>query len=188
LDELRERFPEAEWINAGVGGNDTEMARERFELDVTSRKPDLVLFQFGINDAAIDLCKDPPTEKCRVSLARYEANLVFFLGELRQLGSRTVLMTPNPIRWTESVRERYGKPPYNVDAPDGFNRFLSDYVEVCRRVGRHSADGWIDIHEAFLEVEYWWDRLLLDGIHPNAAGHQLAADCISKELKQLIFP
>ena len=42
-------------INAGIGGHNTENARARLQKDVLSKNPDVVIIQFGINDAAIDV-------------------------------------------------------------------------------------------------------------------------------------
>lgn len=47
-------------VNSGVGGNTTEVARDRFERDVLAYQPDLVVVQFGINDSAVDVWKKPP--------------------------------------------------------------------------------------------------------------------------------
>ena len=41
----------ATFINAGVGGNNTNMARARLERDVLAHKPDWVVVMMGTNDA-----------------------------------------------------------------------------------------------------------------------------------------
>src|SRR5690606_34808526 len=55
------------WLNRGVPGNTTEMARERFENDVLRPAPRLVIIQFGINDATVDVWMKPPATAPRVS-------------------------------------------------------------------------------------------------------------------------
>jgi hypothetical protein len=42
IDRLRERFPNATWINEGVGGNDGPALVARFDADVPSQNPDFV--------------------------------------------------------------------------------------------------------------------------------------------------
>ena len=42
-------------------------------------KPDTVLIQFGINDAAVDVWKNPPADRPRVSLKQYRENLIYFV-------------------------------------------------------------------------------------------------------------
>ncbi|HWC90807.1 MAG TPA: GDSL-type esterase/lipase family protein, partial [Pirellulales bacterium] len=79
---LQEELRGVRVINAGVGGNSTEMARKRFEADVLSQRPRIAIIQFGINDAAVDVWKTPPATQPRVSLERYEANLRSFVRSL----------------------------------------------------------------------------------------------------------
>ena len=51
------KFPQHHFVNKGVGGNDTNLARARFQNDVLDEKPDIFVFCFGCNDAAIDVHK-----------------------------------------------------------------------------------------------------------------------------------
>jgi len=95
-------------INAGIGGNNTSQARERFDRDVLVHKPDVVTIFFGLNDSAVDVWKD--VTRPRVDIAQYEANLLFFVRTLREKGARPILMTPNPVAWTPELRQTFGKP------------------------------------------------------------------------------
>ena len=87
-------------INAGVRGNNTEDAARRFQKDVLDNKPDLVVLQFGINDSAVDVWKQPPADKPRVDLKNFRNHLQYFISTLKSRGVKVVLMTPNPLRWT----------------------------------------------------------------------------------------
>ncbi len=176
-DILREELPKrgraAEVVNAGVGGNHTAAARKRFQRDVLNRKPAVVIVQFGINDSAVDVWKKPPATKPRIALAAYEANLRFFIQEIRAVGAKPVLMTPNPLRWTDKLKSLYGKPPYAADDPEGFNVLLKGYAEAVRRIARTEEVPLVDIDAAFANDA---DELLLDGMHPNTKGRQRVAD------------
>lgn len=163
--------------NAGIGGNTTANARSRLAKDVLAYKPRVVVIQFGINDAAVDVWKKPPATESRVSLADYEANLRFIIAELRKINAKPILITSNPTRWTSKLREMYGKPPYNPDAADGFDKpVLARYCEAMRGIAKELKVPLVDIHEACLAKDP--DKLLLDGMHPNDAGHALAADLL----------
>jgi len=83
-------------INAGVGGNTTDMGRKRFEQDVLTHQPQVAIIQFGINDAAVDVWRNPPATAPRVLLERYEANLRNFIQTLKSKDTHVVLMTANP--------------------------------------------------------------------------------------------
>ena len=54
-DILRAELSNVRVLNAGSGGDSTEMARARFSRDVLDRKPGVVVIQFGINDSAVDV-------------------------------------------------------------------------------------------------------------------------------------
>jgi len=169
-------------VNAGVGGNTTAMARDRFQADVLREKPQLVIIQFGINDSAVDVSKNPPAKQPRVALPEFWNNLGFFIDSLRRQNSRVILMTPNPLRWTAELRSLYGKPPYNPHDPDGFNVLLKGYAEVVRAVAQRKRVRLIDIYARYEAYDRQpgqsIDNLLLDGMHPNEKGHRLAADML----------
>ncbi|MBI5801655.1 MAG: exo-alpha-sialidase [Verrucomicrobia bacterium] len=160
--------------NAGTPGNTTREARKRFERDVLAHKPRVVVIQFGLNDAAVDVWKTPPASAPRVPLAEYEQNLRWMLDTLRTQKAKPVLMTTNPLRWTSKLRDLYGKPPYRPDDADGFDApVLARYNEAVRQLAKELAVPLVEIHDLFAGKNA--DQLLLDGMHPNDAGHELIA-------------
>ena len=179
---LQEELQPVQVINAGVPGNTTEMARRRFDRDVIAKEPRIAIVQFGINDSAIDVWKTPPATDPRVPKPRYEENLRYFVRTLKARQALVFLMTPNPLRWTAKLKEMYGMPPYQPNDPDGFNVTLKEYCDVVRRVAQEEGAELIDLAEACpreatrrgISV----DALLLDGMHPNDAGHRLVADLL----------
>ncbi|HEX7008960.1 MAG TPA: exo-alpha-sialidase [Phycisphaeraceae bacterium] len=187
---LRERNVRV--INAGVPGNTTADARRRFQRDVLDRKPNVVIIQFGINDAAVDVWKNPPATGPRVPLADYTANLAYFIDELRQRNVVVLLMTPNPLRWTSKLRRLYGQPPYQPDEEDGFNVLLKDYAQAVRELAQRTNTPLIDVEAAFRAygqaAGQSIDDLLLDGMHPNAKGHRIVADLIAQQLVSMDLP
>lgn len=184
-NRLAEAFPEAKVTNAGVGGNHTNAALLRFHRDVLSKNPDIVIIQFGINDAAVDVWKSPPESEPRVPLFIYEANLRHFVRTLRNLGANAILMTPNSLRWTPKLKELYGKPPYDPEAEDGFNALLRDYAEVARQVAEEEGVPLVDVFVAFEKAGA--GQLLLDGMHPNDAGHELVAGLLKPAVAHAIM-
>ncbi len=167
-------------INAGVGGNTTDMARARFEHDVLQAHPAVVIIQFGINDGVVRVWEKPPPTRSRVSLERYGENLRYFVRTLRAQGARAILMSPNPLRWTPELVQLYGRPPYNPVEPDGFNLHLARYAALAGQVAAEEHVPFVDVYGQFQarggEGGRGIDALLLDGMHPNAAGHRLIAD------------
>jgi len=97
---------------------------------------------------------------------------------LKKSGSRVVLLTSNPLSWTETTRRLYAKPPYLPDAPDGFNVILRDYVQTVRDIAREEAVDLVDVFAAFEKQT----NLAPDGIHPGDEGHRIIADLLIDHL------
>ena len=176
-------------INAGVPGNTTQSARARFTRDVLAHKPDIVIIQFGINDASVNVWKNPPATEPSVSQVDFAANLSYFVLEARRRGVRPILMTPNPMRWTPELKGLYGKPPYAPDEPDGFNVVLKTYAEAARQVAKKTDTPVVDVYALFqaygAEKNHSIDDLLLDGMHPNEKGHRFIADALLQQLETM---
>jgi lysophospholipase L1-like esterase len=169
--------------NAGVPGNTTKDARDRFARDVLAHKPRVVVIQFGLNDAAVDVWRHPPATAPRVPLAEYEQNLRWIVATLREHHAKPVLMTTNPTRWTPKLRELYGKPPYRPEEADGFDApVLARYNQTVRTIARQLNVPLVDVHAAFAAKNP--DKLLLDGMHPNDAGHQLIAELLIPVIRE----
>jgi lysophospholipase L1-like esterase/photosystem II stability/assembly factor-like uncharacterized protein len=169
--------------NAGVGSNTTKNARERLAADVLAHQPSLVVLQFGLNDAAVDVWRNPPATVSRVSLAEYEANLRWMVAALREQKVKPVLMTTNPTRWTNPLRDLYGKPPYRPDDVDGFDApVLSHYNDVVRKLAAELVVPLVEVHDVFAANHP--DSLLLDGMHPNDKGHQLVAELLVPVIRE----
>jgi sialidase-1 len=177
--------------NAGIGGNTTRDALKRFEKDVLRYTPKVIVMQFGINDAAVDVWKKPPVTEPRVSLSDYIDNLRVMIAGARQANAKVILMTTNPIRWNRQMKDLYGKPPYNPNAEDGFDSLhLAAYNDALRKLASELDVPLVDVraeYPAFAKSHRTTiDGLLLDGVHPNDLGHQLVADLLVPALKKAL--
>lgn len=77
-------------INRGISGETTEQMKYRFQKDVLSLKPKLVVIQAGINDlAAIGALKD----KEEVILANLKNNFKYFIHASNNAGVRIIVST-----------------------------------------------------------------------------------------------
>ncbi|MCC6682663.1 MAG: hypothetical protein IT445_17320 [Phycisphaeraceae bacterium] len=170
-------------VNAGKPSDTTAGALERLQTDVLSLQPHLVIIQFGINDAAVDVWKNPPAKEPRVPLSQYRDNLRTIATSIQSQGGQVIIMTPNPLCWTDPLRELYGKPPFDPQRPDGLNVLLSNYAQAARDLAKELNVPLVDIYTAY-ERYYGQtgrqvDELLLDGMHPNDKGHRLVCDELS---------
>lgn len=168
-------------INSGVPGSHTgrladndvikvKHALERFDTDVLDHHPDLVIVDFGINDAAID----PRKGSSRIPLPDYKRNMEYMVSRMQQKGISVLLMTPNA---------RGGK------QKDQLNKTLSQYADVVRDLSKTYKTGFVDNLQLFLDYPAKTgkslDSLLLDGIHPNDTGHEMMAGLIVKEIVRM---
>ena len=178
-------------LNAGIPGNTTDHAVKRFQKDVLDKKPDLVIIQFGTNDSAYDVWKNPPATKPRVGIKVYKKNLRSFIKALKKQKSKVILVVPPPLLWTEKMIEMYGKPPFNPKERDGFNVSLRKYNEVVRKIAKSEKVPLVDLFAAYLEYDKMegqsMERLLLDGIHPNSEGQEIEARLLIEVIKEMNF-
>jgi len=180
-----------EVINAGVPGNTTALALQRFQQDVLDHNPSLVVIQFGINDCAVDVWKDPPKEKPRVELPVYLMNMESMIDRIQNQNGEVILMSPQRLSWSKKTRELYGKPPYVFDDEEGFNVILDTYVAGLRELAARKNVRFIDINAAYSRHrsdsgEPYSELLNKDGMHPNDNGHKLVFDHLIEELSRPI--
>lgn len=177
---LGRRGVKAKVINAGVGGSHTgsikdnarhrvRHARDRLDQAVRRHKPEIVLIQFGINDSWVDSGKRD--DASRIPLDAYRKNLEFLIGKLRGDKARVILMTPNKIGG------RF--PRWRIDR-------LEKYVKVVRDLAAKRKCELIDVWKAYEQFETRTGKtrstLMLDGTHPNDAGHKLLAELIATQI------
>lgn len=175
-------------FNAGVGGNTTRDALKRFDKDVMNYKPRVLVMQFGINDAAVDVWKKPAATGPRVPLAEYLQNLRTMVARARQAGTRVILMTPNPVCWTDRLKDLYGRPPYDADSEAGFEKaVLAGYKQELRTLAKELSVPLVDVDLAYAEAAAKADTFLLDGLHPNDRGHALVAEQLMPVLRESLL-
>ena len=155
-------------INAGVGGNNTYHARDRFETDVLAHDPDLVIIGFAGNDQAVK--RD--TRESIVPLAEYRANLVYFLEQIRARGGDVVFITVTP-----TMPERYTPWEYNIHYIYEDGAVLDRYCDAVRDIAREYRCGLVDIHREYDLIKLD-DYMIADGMHPSDLGRRFLADCI----------
>lgn len=170
---LEKQGIDATVINEGVGGSNTSAVGKHAlaRIDrVRAHQADWVIVQFGINDCWIDSGNEGSSS--RIAIDDYKDNLTKIVQTLRQDGTRVVLMTPNQLR---SDVDRW-----RVDR-------LEEYVQAVRQVAVEREVPLVDIWTAYgaLSVAER-DALLLDGVHPNDAGHALVAEKIVACLKPIL--
>lgn len=172
LNKINSKDPDAYYLtyNLGIDGDKTSDLVERFEKEVSSRLRNtggdeaVIIFEIGANDAAfVKKLKSNwvPKDKFReniealIEIAKRFTDKIIFVGLLPVNEKLTV-----PVPWDSPV----GKISYR-------NSDLQYYNSVLRVICETQKIKFIDLFNKFRDMKY--DKLLYDGVHMNAQGHEL---------------
>jgi lysophospholipase L1-like esterase len=149
---------------AGVPGDTTRLALERFPEDVQDFCPATVIIQFGHNDAN-RWQTDHGLQ--RVSPRAFRANLEEMIERCRAFGSRPLLCTLTPSRRSAQHAEDVAR-----------------YDRLIRRVADEEGVTLIDVRSAFLpDMETEPPLLMEDGLHLTEVGHRVYAGIVQQVLE-----
>ena len=165
----------AQIFNAGVPGSHAGSrsensfhkvahALDRFDTAVMAKTPDWVIISFGINDSWQD---QGPNNPSRISLNKFKEHLSYFLAKIQTAHGRAILMTPNPLgKKFEHYRHQQLK------------KYRNACLTVARKYSIEAVDAWGIFRRQSRIASNGIDDLLMDGMHPNDAGHALMADAV----------
>jgi lysophospholipase L1-like esterase len=157
----RERY---EIMARGVPGDTTRLGLERFPRDVQTVCPEMVIIQFGHNDAnRWDSDRGLP----RVSQAAYKANLIEMVDRCRAFGAIPLLCTLTPTFRSDTHSDDCVR-----------------YDRIVRRVADEEGVPLIDVRAAFEADERVRDLLLEDGLHLSVEGHRTYAAAVEHTLAE----
>jgi lysophospholipase L1-like esterase len=159
--DLRQNAIRAEVVNIGIGGERTDQAVKRLDLDVLNKSPHVVTVMYGTNDSYVDA----GSPASRISPEEYRRHLRTIVERLQAAGVQVVVMT-EPAWGEESRPNGLGEDP---------NHRLAVYMEVGREVAR-ATDSLLVDHFAHwsaqskrgTKIQSW----TTDGCHPNPRGHE----------------
>lgn len=161
-----------ELIGAGVSGNKIYDLFLRFEDDILSKKPDVVVIYIGVNDVWHKQSSQTGTDPDKF-IAFYTA----MIKKMQTAGIRVIMCTPAVI----GERTDYS------NAQDGN---LNRYSQMIRDLAVKYKVTLVDLRKAFLEYNLKNNPqnkesgiLTTDRVHLNAAGNQLLADLMFKALE-----
>ena len=165
--------PEFELIGAGIGGNKVYDLFLRFEEDVLSKKPDVVVMYVGVNDVWHKQSSQTGTDPDKF-IAFYTA----MIKKLQTAGIRVIACTPAAI----------GERTDFSNAQDGD---LNRYSNIIRDLAKKYSCSLVDLRKAFLDYNLKNNLenkesgiLTTDRVHLNPAGNKLVADLMLKALSE----
>lgn len=165
--------PKYELIGAGIGGNKVYDLFLRFEDDVLSKKPDIVVIYIGVNDVW-----HKQTSQTGTDLNKFTAFYIAMITKLQSAGIKVIVCTPAVIG------ER-------IDFSNSLDGDLNQYSNTIRELAAKYNCGLIDLRKAFLDYNLNNNPenkesgiLTTDRVHLNPAGNKLVADLMLKALSE----
>ena len=169
--------------NCSVNGDTTRLALERFGYQISTKNPDVVLVQFGMNDCNF---WDTGLGLPRVSKLAFEANLVEIINNCFVSGSKIVFLStnhPSNKSYFKSKPElTHGKSNkhYNHIIKNVYKKFESENKKVFLLDNEKLFEN--ELFDKKIAVSNF---LLEDGVHLNVNGHLLYRKTVDKILKIL---
>ena len=142
------------FINAGIGGDTTSMMLARFERDVLTFKPDLVIITAGGNDSN-------PVHN--VSREQYRENLLEIHRRISSYGGEVIFQTYYAVHKEQLAPEMAGRMDSNMET----------VREVAAETGAFLQDNylrWNRMRDRFPAV---YSLLMLDAMHVCADGNAI---------------
>ena len=141
---------------------------------------DIAVIEFGGNDCDLDwkaVSEHPEVRQFgRVPLEKFCENIRQMVRQARTAGMRPLLVTPPPI-----IAQRYFEwVSRGLDARRILNylgdvehiyRWQERYARMIQKIAQQESAFLLDIRDVFLSADRLGDLMCVDGIHPNAAGH-----------------
>ncbi|MFK2826134.1 SGNH/GDSL hydrolase family protein [Bacillus sp. B190/17] len=120
-------------INAGIAGHTSENGRIRFAKDVLNKNPKAVIIMFGTNDAILNTNSQP-----RVSKARFQHNLNYFIDTLKARKVEVILMTTPPIiQGNNKIQYYYSRHDQNLYTKyNGARQWHDSYNAIIRTAAK----------------------------------------------------
>ena len=150
---LKEKFPHAVMnvIVTAIGGENSRSGAERFEKDVLTLRPDIVLIDYGLNDRGIGL------DEARKAWSQ-------MIRQAQAASSKVILLTPTPDKRSNLA-----------DPSDPLNQ----HAEQIRNLADEFQVALVDSLAAFKKAI--GDGVPLDDLmsqvnHPNQQGHRFVVE------------
>ncbi len=159
--------------NLSVDGGTTRDLFRRIEVEVKYREPGLIILAIGLNDASRHPRKNSPT---KISIEEFSRNLAQIIKISKKFAKKVIFVSPEP---SNSQR--------TMPVPWGFYYDLEDekrYYAVMKKICKKEKIYFIDIFSGWLASGNRYKKLLYDGLHPNAKGHEAIFKSVLRFLRR----
>ena len=160
--------------NLGIPGDNTTGMVQRVSQEIQARKPDLVIFSLGSNDAARNGKINGPVT---VDLKTFKKNVNKLIEIGRKNSDKVIFISAYPIVDSKTHPFRDTNKYYSM-------KDLTLYIEETKKICQRKKVPYLDIFSMFLNRNYR-DYIFKDGLHCNLKGHQLIFQQLVKFLQDL---
>ncbi len=162
---------EDEVYNLGISGDHTEGLLERFDSEAKSRESDFLIFAIGMNDSQFVISEN----QNRVLLEKFEQNIKELISRARKITNKILFVGLTPVDEAKTVPI-----PWDTDKMYK-NEYVEKYNSKIKEICESEAVEFIDIFSDMIKENY--TSMLVDGLHPDAKGHEWLANRIVSEIK-----
>ena len=154
-------FRNKDFINRGVGDDDSSDILKRFEEDVIDLKPKNVVIYLGANDI-----------KKRLSSYQSKDNLKQMLKLSYENKIDPLVLLFLPVNYKSNSALRYTHPK------DKMRALNEQLVKICEQ----DNTAYIDLFSTVSKRDDFFELYFSDGIHLNAKGYQLLSGIVQQKL------
>lgn len=155
------------------------------------REGGLAVIEFGGNDCDMpwkEISEAPEKSyRPKATIAEFTSALTQLVQRVNQGGMEAMLVTPPPLdaeryfHWVTRGLNAEAVLSWLGDVQHIY-RWQERYAVAVRDVAARTGSRLLDLRDAFLDVGAISDYFCLDGIHPNAKGHELLAAAAQNKL------
>lgn len=152
--------------NQGVSGDSTEDLLLRFNTECQARKPQIIIFAIGINDSQYINSKN----NHRVTIEKFHSNIIKLIHQAEKFSHRIIF-----IEITKVNESMVSPVPWNIEKFYD-NDSIKKYNIVIKKVCEEMELGYVPMFDVLDE------NMLVDGLHPDSAGHKKMFEQVSSYL------
>lgn len=155
----------------------------------------IVAIEYGGNDCDLnwaEVAQAPEKfHEAKVPLERFRQALIAFVRQVEKAGCIPLLVTPPPLDaqrffdWVTKGLDAEAVLKYLIDVQNIY-RWQERYAIAVRDAALITGCGVFDLRDVFLARRDVYDYLSLDGMHPNARGHELIAEAVLRRDRMYI--
>lgn len=156
---------------------------------------DYTILEFGNNDCDLnwnEVADSPESSHlAQVPLDIFKEKYVEMIKKVRDLGSKPVLMTLQPLEpnkfftWVSKGLNEKNILEFLGGNTEFIYKWQENYNNMIYDLAKENNVGLIDIREDFVKNSNYGELLCIDGMHPNEDGHKFIAKAFEKGLSTL---